>query len=165
MFEVDGARLNAANKLFRKLPSEVKNDLRKYQRASVSPIWKEEVAAKTGVTALSARVFKSGNTVKAGSVITLKAAGSSKKLSGGATLSELLRPAEFGTLRHNKYTKFSRVSPNGKHHTVTRRSSRQIPMRRRGGYVVYPAAGRATKRIVSLSVQTVTKRIYDSIGG
>ncbi|WP_235564473.1 hypothetical protein, partial [Arthrobacter sp. Soil762] len=82
MFEVDGARLDAANKLFRKLPSEVKNDLRKYQRASVSPIWKEEVAAKTGVTALSARVFKSGNTVKAGSVITLKAAGSSKKLSG-----------------------------------------------------------------------------------
>lgn len=165
MIQTDQARLRAAKQRFRKLPADLRNDLRKYQRSEAGPIWKEEVAAKSGATPISSRVFKTGNTVKAGAVITLKAGGSNRKLSGGATPAELVRPAEFGTTRRDKYTKFYRTSPNGKRHTVTRRSSRQLPTRRRGGYVVYPAAGRATKRIVSLSVQTVTRRIYDSIGG
>jgi hypothetical protein len=165
MFEADQSRLRAANKAFRQMPKEIRNDLRKYQRAEAGPIWKQEVASNVGVTPISEKVFRSGNTVKAGAVITLKAGGSNKKLSGGATPAELVRAAEFGSGRRNNYTKFSRRSPNGKVHTVTRRSSRQLPNRRRGGYVVYPAAGRASKRIVSLSVQTVTKRIYDSVGG
>lgn len=165
MFEADQARLRAANKRFRQMPKEIKNDLRKYQRAEAGPIWKQEVAAKAGATPIAARTFKTGNTVKAGAVITLKAGGSNRKLSGGATPAELVRPAEFGTNRRNAYTKYHRKSPNGKVHTVTRRTSRQLPTRRRGGYVVYPAAGRSTKRIVSLSVQTITKRIYDSVEG
>lgn len=165
MFSADQSRLRAANKAFRQMPKEIRNDLRRYQRAEAGPIWKQEVAAKAGATPISARTFKSGNTVKAGAVITLKAGGSTKKLSGGATPAELVRAAEFGSGRRNSYTKFNRRSPDGKVHTVTRRSSRQLPNRRRGGYTVYPAAGRTTKRLVSLSVQTVTKRIYDSVGG
>lgn len=165
MFEADQSRLRAANKRFRQMPKEIKNDLRKYQRAEAGPIWKQEVAANVGVTPISERVFRTGNTVKAGAVITLRAGGSNRKLSGGATPAQLVRPAEFGSSRRNNYTKFSRVSPNGNRHTVTRRSSRQLPNRRRGGYVVYPAAKRSIRRITSLSVQTVTKRIYDSIGG
>lgn len=165
MFEADQARLRAANKAFRRMPKEIKSDLRKYQRAEAGPIWKQEVSSGVGVTSIASRTFKAGNTVKAGAVITLKAGGSNRKLSGGATAAELVRPAEFGTTRRDKYTKYMRVSPNGTRHTVTRRSSRQLPTRRRGGYVVYPAAGRSTKRIVSLSVQTITRRIYDSVEG
>jgi hypothetical protein len=165
MFEADQARLRAANQAFRRMPKEVKNDLRKYQRAEAGPIWKQEVSSGTGITSIASRTFKSGNTVKAGAVIMLKAGGSNKKLSGGATPAELVRPAEFGTSRRNAYTKYHRKSPNGKVHTVTRRTSRPLPTRRRGGYVVYPAAGRSTKRIVSLSVQTITRRIYDSVEG
>jgi len=165
MFEADQARLRKANQAFRRMPKEIKSDLRKYQRAEAGPIWKQEVSSGVGITSIASRTFKSGNTVKAGAVITLKAGGSNKKLSGGATPAELVRPAEFGSNRRESYTKFYRTSPNGKRHTVTRRSSRQLPNRRRGGYVVYPAAGRSTKRIVSLSVQTITRRIYDSIEG
>lgn len=147
------------------MPNEIRNDLRKYQRSEAGPIWKSEVASGLSATPISSRVFKTGNTIKAGAVITLKAGGSNKKLSGGATPAELVRPAEFGSSRRDSYTKFNRRSPNGKVHTVTRRSSRQLPNRRRGGYVVYPAAGRSIKRITSLSVQTVTRRIYDSTKG
>jgi hypothetical protein len=147
------------------LPKEVKNDLRKYQRSEAGPIWKESVAEKVGATPISERVFKTGNTVKTGAVITLRSGGSNRKLSGGATPAELVRAAEFGTNRKNEYTRYNRVSPKGNRHTVTRRASRQLPNRRRGGYVVYPASKRATKRLVSLSVQTITKRIYDSVGG
>jgi len=145
------------------MPSDIRNDLRKFQRQEAGPIWKQEVAAGAGITSVAARTFKTGNTVKAGAVITLKAGGSNRRLSGGATPAELVRPAEFGTTRRDKYTKYRRKSPNGKVHTVTRRTSRQLPTRRRGGYVIYPAASRSTKRIVSLSVQTVTRRIYDSV--
>lgn len=165
MIQSDPARLRAAQRAFRKMPNDLRNDLRKWQRSEAGPIWKQEVAEKAGATPISSRVFRTGNTVKAGAVITLKAGSSNKRLSGGATPAELIRPAEFGTTRREKYTKYYRVSPNGTRHTVTRRTSRQLPSRRRGGYTVYPAAGRATKRIVSLSVQTVTRRIYDSIGG
>lgn len=165
MIEPDPARLRAAKQAFRKMPSEIRNDLRRYQRSEAGPIWKEEVAAKVGVTPISERVFRTGNTVRAGAVITLRAAGSNRRLSGGATPAELLRPAEFGSNRRESYTRYSRVSPKGKRHTVTRRASRQLPNRRRGGYVVYPAAGRSIKRITSLSVQTVTRRIYDSTKG
>jgi hypothetical protein len=161
----DPDRLRAAKQRFRKLPNEVRNDLRKWQRSEASPIWKEEVSAKSGATRLSERVFKSGNTVKAGSIMILRAGGSTKKLSGGASAAELVRPAEFGSNRRDKYTKFNRVSPKGKSHTVTRRSSRQLPHHRRGGYVVFPASTKAIRRVTSLSVQTVTRRIYDSIEG
>jgi hypothetical protein len=165
MLSVDQSRLRAANKRFRQLPREVKNDLRKYQRAEAGPIWKSEVASHLNATPISSRVFKTGNTIKAGAVITLKAGGSNKKLSGGATAAELIRPAEFGTTRRDKYTKYNRRSPKGTVHPVVRRTSRQLPTRRRGGYVVYPAAGAASKRLVSLSVQTVTRSIYDSVKG
>lgn len=165
MIHSDPARLRAANRRFRKVPADVRNNLRKFQRAEAGPIWKQEVAAKAGVTSIAARTFKSGNTVKAGAVITLRAGGSNKKLSGGATPAQLVRAAEFGTTHRNDYTKFNRTSPKGKRHTVTRRSSRQLPHHRRGGYVVYPAASRSIARITSLSVQTVTRTIYDSIEG
>ena len=165
MFKADQARLRAAQKAFRKMPADLRNDLRKFQRSEAGPIWKEEVAAKLGVTPISERVFKTGNTVKAGAVITLRSGGSNKRLSGGASAAELLRPAEFGSSRRDKYTKYNRTSPNGKRHEVTRRASRQLPNRRRGGYTVYPAASRSIKRITSLSVQTVTRRIYDYAKG
>jgi hypothetical protein len=145
------------------MPKEIKNDLRRYQRQEAGPIFKQEVKFGVGSNPLASTVFKSGNTVKAGAIITLRSASSTRRMSGGATRAELMKEAEFGSLRRDKYTKYQRRSPNGKVHNVTRRAGRQIPMRRRGGYVIYPAAGRSTKRIVSLSVQTITRRIYDSI--
>lgn len=165
MIKSDMTRLKAAEQRFRKLPREVKNDLRKYQRSEASPIWKSEVAEKYQATRLSSMVFKSGNTVKTGATMTLRAAGSSKKLSGGIAANELTMAAEFGSKRRNSYTRYNRTSPRGKRHTVTRRASRQLPQYRRGGYVIHPASSKSIKRLTSLSVQTVTRRIYDSIEG
>jgi hypothetical protein len=165
MITSDGARLKAAERVFRQLPREVKNDLRKYQRKEVGPIWKSEVKTNLNANKLAAVVFKSGTSVKVGASMTLRAAGSQKKLSGGIVASELIPQAEFGSSRQNKYTKYNRISPKGKSHTVTRRTSRQLPHHRRGGYVVYRASGPSIQRITSLSVQTVTRRIYESIEG
>lgn len=162
MYEVDRDSLKAVNKTFRALPKDLKNNLRKYQRSEATPIWKEEMASKSGLNELTQAVFKKGNTVKAGAVLTLRAGSSNKRLSGGATPAELARPVEFGTTRRDKYTKYYRTSPNGNRHTVTRRTSRQLPPRRRGGYVVYPAANPAISRLTRLHVQTVIKSIYEA---
>jgi hypothetical protein len=165
MIKSDKARLRAAEQRFRRLPKEVKNDLRRYQRSEAGPIWKEEVSNAPKPNRMSEIMFKTGNTVKTGATITLRASGSGRKLSGGVPARALLGEFEFGGNRQNKYTKYSRTSPRGKRHTVTRRASRQVPHLRKGGYVVIPASKRAIKRLVSLSVQTVTRRIYDSIEG
>jgi hypothetical protein len=165
MIKTDPARLRAAEERFRRLPKEVKNDLRRYQRSEAGPIWKEEISNAPKPNRMSEIMFKTGNTVRAGVIITLRAAGSGKRLSGGIQARELLGNFEFGSLRQEKYTKYNRVSPRGKRHTVTRRAARQMPHHRKEGYVVIPSSKRAIKRLVSLSVQTTTRRIYDSIEG
>lgn len=165
MLKADRAKLEAVEKRFRALPKEIKNDLRRYQRKEVGPIWKEETRANLGANRISEKVFKSGNTVKAGSTITLRASGSNKKLSGGGTARQLIEAAEYGAKNRETRTKYSRTSPKGKRHTVTRRASRQSPAYRKGGYVINPASKKAIKRITSLSVQTVMKKLYDSIEG
>lgn len=165
MIKADGAKLSQVEKRFRSLPRELKNDLRRYQRSEVGPIWREETKANIGANNISQKVFKSGNTVKAGASITLRASGSKKKLSGTGVASDLILAAEFGAKRQNAYTKYNRRSPKGTSHTVLRRASRQSPAYRRGGYVIYPASSKAIKRITSLSVQTVMKKIHDSVEG
>jgi hypothetical protein len=163
IYEADTQRLKAVSKNFRALPKEFKSNLQKYQRSEASPIWREEMNSRTGYSKLHNTVFRSGTTVKAGAYLTLRAGASKRKLSGGATAEELARPLEFGSNRRNKYTRYSRTSPKGKRHTVTRRAGVQMPPRRRGGYVVYPASKPSVKRIASLHVQTITRTIYESL--
>ncbi|MFD0760184.1 hypothetical protein [Arthrobacter ulcerisalmonis] len=159
--------LTAAEKRFRALPKEIKNDLRRYQRSEAGPIWKQEVNSRLGANRISQRTFRTGNTVKAGSTMILRAAGSGRKLSSGAAANSsfLLYSAEYGSKNPNARTKYGRRSPKGKSHTVTRRVSRQSPQYRQGGYVINPAAKASIKRITSLSVQTITKRIHQTIDG
>lgn len=165
MLKADKAHLAAVEKRFRQLPKELKNDLRRFQRSEAGPIWKEETRSRLGANSISQRTFKSGNTVKAGSIMILRASGSGKKLSSGspANTRYLMNAAEWGSKNRNAVTKYSRTSPKGKRHTVARRASRQSPAYRKGGYVIHPAAHAATKRITSLSVQVIMRRIYDSI--
>lgn len=166
LVQVNQGQLRAANKAFRRLPKDLKNDLRKWQRSEVGPIWKEEIATtRSAAPAMSQAAFKTGNRVKAGASIALVAGGSAKKLSGGATYSQLAKEAEFGSNRRNKYTKYHRRSTTGKSFSVTRRTGRQLPEYRRGGYVVYPASIPTIKRIASLNVQVTTRKIYDAMEG
>lgn len=165
MIEADTKRLKAVSRNFRALPKEFKSNLQKYQRSEANPIWREEMNQRNGYSKLHSSVFKSGTSVKAGAYLTLRAGASKRRLRGGATAEELARPLEFGSNRRNKYTKYSRSSPKGKRHTVTRRAGRQIPPRRRGGYVVYPASKPAVSRIASLHVATITRTIYEALEG
>jgi hypothetical protein len=162
---VDGKGLNKAERVFRQLPRELKNDLRRVQRAQSLPIWREEINARKDVTPVASRVYKSGISVKTGANLVLTAKGSTRKIgSRKIPQNALLGAAEFGSTPSN-YTKYYRVSPDGKRHVVTRRTRRGLPQHRRTGYVAVPAGKAAVSRIQSLTIQTTIKRIHDAAEG
>jgi hypothetical protein len=159
---LDGKGLNSAERVFRQLPKELKSDIRRVQRAETLPIWKEEINKRKDITPLAARVYKSGITVRTGANLVLEAKGSTKKIGSRKIPQNLLMgAAEFGSTPNN-YTKYYRQSPNGKRHTVTRRTRRGLPQHRRDGYVVIPASKAAISRIQSLTIQTVVRKIHDA---
>lgn len=157
--QVDREQVRKVQKTFRALPRDLKNDIRKVQRASLNPIWREEMAASKG-TPMHSVIFRSGNRTKAGAPMMLVAGAANRRLSGGATTGELAKAYEFGSTTRNNYTKYRRRSTKGKTHTVTRRTRKQLPSFRRGGWIAYPAAARAIPRLTSLHVQTLMRRIY-----
>lgn len=163
------AQVRAAQRAFRALPKDVKNELRKAQRASLAPIWRSEMAravpraaARSG---MAREVFSAGSRVKAGLPLYLVAGGSNRRMSGGGTPSDLARPYEFGTRRRENLTRYPRQSPNGGTHTVTRHTSRQLALVRRTGYVVYPAVSQTIPRLIGEWVLALTDRIRDAAGG
>ena len=163
------AEVRAAQRAFRALPKDLKNELRKAQRSTLAPIWRQEMAAAVPRAAARAgmarEVFSAGTRVKAGLPLYLVAGGSNRRMTGGATPSDLARPYEFGTRRRENLTRYPRTSPQGRRHTATRHTSRQLPLTRRSGYVVYPAASQTIPRLIGKWVLALTDRIRDAAGG
>lgn len=164
-FYVQGKGLNKAERVFRQLPNELKNDIRRVQRAETLPIWREEIASRKDVTPIASRVYSAGISVRTGANLVLTAKGSSKKIGSRRIPQNSLRgAAEFGSTPNN-YTRYYRQSPNGKKHVVTRRTRRGLPAHRRSGYVAVPASKAAVSRIQSLTVQTTIRRIHEAAEG
>lgn len=151
--------ITAAERVWRALPREIRNATTRYQRSEINPIWREEIKAQP-LTGLQGAVFKSGNSVKTGSALTLVAGNSNRKLSGGGTPNMLAAAAEYGSNRRDKYTRYNR-----KGRPVTRRTGRGLKEYRRSGYVATPAARKTTKRVTSLTVATIMKNIYKAAEG
>lgn len=159
--------LYAARDAFRALPKDLKNAIRRAQRAEIGTIWKQEMASSlSGASKTQARIFKTGARVKAGLPAYLVAGGGSRALSGGGTPSELNRAYEFGSGRRGASTRYRRKGRGASKATpVTRRTSAQMPAPRRSGYVVYPAVSRAVPRIIGTWVKGLTDRIYEAVDG
>ena len=165
MQAADGVDPRTAARRFRRLPAEFKSLMRKYQRASFNPIWREEIktSAATQGTPYTA-LFASGNSVQVGVPTYLKAANSRRATRSGARRSDLAVFYEFGTTNPNLRVRYSRKSRKGGQHAVTRHVSRGLPARRRGGYVTGPAVGRFIRRAQKLHAQTLTKTVYEILG-
>lgn len=159
-FYVEGKGFNKAERVFRQLPKELKNDLRRVQRSEALPIWREEISKRKDITPLASRVYKSGITVRTGANLVLQAKGSTKKIGTRSTpQNSLMGAAEFGSTPNN-YTKYYRKSTKGNRHTVTRRTRAGLAHKRKGGYVAVPASKAAISRIQSLTIQTTIRRIH-----
>jgi hypothetical protein len=164
---VNAPGLYAARAAFRGLPRDLKNTIRRSQRAEIGPIWKEEMARSVGGgTGTQQRVFKTGTTVKAGLPAYLVAGSGSRPLSGGGIPRDMARAVELGSGRRGKYTRYDRKARGATKATkVVRRTSAQLPTHNRSGYVVFPAVAQAVPRIIGTWVKGLTDRIYDAVDG
>jgi hypothetical protein len=95
--------------------------------------------------------------------IRVQSAGRGRPLSGGLDPKIHYSPVEFGA--HAKGKTYSRTSPKGKRHSVTRVMGTQFKPFRKKGYVFWPAAEEMTPRIASLYVQTVVRTIAEALEG
>ena len=87
--------------------------------------------------------------------------GGSGRLSGGAKLSEITRPYEFGTRNPEQYSKpyRSRHRTSGKAMQIRRRTKKQIPRAVDSGRFLHPALADVTPELVSGYVRAITNTI------
>jgi hypothetical protein len=140
---------------------DVVNDINKATRATLSPVWQQEVASRTR-TSLDRRVLAQGARILAGNPPVLVAANSKRRLTGGLIPAEAWQAVEFGANR-NAVTTYSSTSRKGTTYQVTRHTRRQLPPINRKGRVVYQAAKAIGPRAASLWVQLVVRKFAEAM--
>lgn len=160
-FDLDGLdRLAAAN---RAVPDVLRAKMTDAGRTIIVPAWNDELRQRQ--RGLQGRIIIPGSYAVAGfGGFTAVAGVSGERLTGGGSAAELARPYEFGTSRASKTT-YSRTSPRGRRHTVTRVTTNQLPRRASKGWVAYPAGSALIKRSVNLWVQLAVKVLADAQEG
>lgn len=154
------AEIQAVILAMRGMDRALAKELRAATQKNVKPIWRESVLGNVS-TRLETRVLaNTATTLVRDNNVQLKAGASSKRMRGGAAVSDLVHSAEFGANRD-----FERQVP-GRGRTgkpYTRRTRAQFRPRMRKGYVVYPAAADAIPRLASLWVQTTIRTFIEAI--
>jgi hypothetical protein len=145
------------------IDKDVRNDITRTTRSTLSPIWIGAVKSKVGgMPDIDQIVLVRGTRVRPGNPVQLLASTSRKPLSGGLVPDEYSRGFEFGTDRRDKESTYSRTSTRGNTHEVTRRTTRHLPNRVRKGRAVFPAVAETVPRLTSLWVQIVVRKIYEA---
>ena len=159
----DHRALEAAVLALKVMDKGLRSDINKATKTMLDPVWKGAVA-DNATSNLDKVVIVKGTRVKAGNPPVAVAASSRKALSGGLVPADRWPVIEFGG-RYNKVTTYDSHSPKGTPFSVTRHTARQLPARRKSGRVAYKALAEVTPRVVSLWVQMVVAKTYESIEG
>lgn len=160
------AELRAAAIGLKLLPRTLRNDINKNRRAVLNPMWRDAVNAEA-VTEVDRLVLAKGARVTPGNPATAMAATSKRPLSGGLVPDNRDQAVaiEFGSPERQATETYTRRSPKGAAHRVTRHTKRQLPMLARKGRVIYAAWRKISPRIVALDTQTIARRIYEAYEG
>lgn len=139
---------------------DLKRDINKATRDTMNPVWKSLVQANA-TRRLDGAVLTPGTRIAGGNPPAAVAANSRRTMRGGMVPAAWWHAVEFGANR-NKVTTYTRRSPKGKTHKVTRHTARQLPQRTRGGRVIHPAFAELNPRMASLWAQIVVKKYLDA---
>lgn len=156
--------LRAVSLALKLMPRGLRSKLNKESRSMGNAIWRPIVDSHAR-SLLDRRVLAKGARVKPGNPMTLTAATSKRKLSGGLIPDESGRAFEFGTWDRDRVTGYDRKSKRGGSHTVKRHTTRQMPKGARTGRVIYQAAAEIAPRITAHWVQTIVRNIYNAHEG
>lgn len=149
------ADLRAVRRAVAEAPAELERLLTATAGQQLSGAWREELAKRPA--SRPQRKF-----VLAGAEARPGAASLSVTTGDG----EMARIYEFGTNNRETTTTYRRRNPRtGRASFVTRRTRRQIPQRRAGGYIAYPAANALGSRVFRMWVQLAHKVTHDWMEG
>ena len=160
--------LRAAVLALKLMPRTMRNELNKESRAMGNALWRPIVDSHAS-TPMDRLVLAKGARVKPGNPMVLVAGTSKRALrkGNGALIPNEYAPVfEFGSgNRPNKrqYERENRTNPGT--HTVSRRTARQMPERRKNGRVVYQAAAEIAPRITAFWVQSIVRKIHKAHEG
>lgn len=138
--------LIAAVRVMATMPRETAKLTRRYGKSVIVPEWKRALERRAKDPVAMARLARPS---------TVYVTDRGVRLVAGR--GPLIRQTEFGAARE----KFNTYRRQG--HPVTRRTQRQFPHYRDGGYVVYPSAEEMIPRIGALWVQTIYRTVAEVI--
>lgn len=145
------------------IDKDVRNDINRTTRSIIGPEWVKAIKANTDpMPGIDQRVLGKGSRVLAGNPMQLVASTSTRPLSGGLVPNDYSRGFEFGTDKRDKESTYTRTSPKGTSHSVTRRTTRHLPNRVRKGRAIFPAVADVVPRLTSLWVQIIVRKIYEA---
>lgn len=146
----------------RSVPAEVRKQINVQTKRVAEPIWTDELRGRAA-TRLQQRALVNPARVGVTNRNVFLRSGSVGKLTSGTPVSDVSIVAEFGA--GTDHTQSVRAHPRrgGTVRAHTRRIGRRVPPKRRGGYVVYPAAKDSIPRLTSLWIQTATKTALDKL--
>jgi hypothetical protein len=159
----DHRALEAAVLALKVMDRGLRSDINRSTKAMLDPVWKGAVAANA-TTDTDRQVIVKGTRVKGGNPPEAIAASSKRATKGGLVPADLWPVIEFGG-KSNKVTTYEATSPKGKRHSVTRRTARQLPVRKNSGRVAYKALAEVTPRVVSLWVSMIVAKTYEAMDG
>lgn len=160
----DGPReLRAAVLALKAVDRDLRRDMNKRMRDTMNPVWKDTLAQHIGWA--PEQVILKGARIAAGNPPALIAAGSTRPWRAGSTLTPRAHwhALEYGAGARGEFVGYERLSPQGRRHTVRRRTKAHLKPRRRNGYVIGPTVAQVLPRMASLFVQSVVRSVMDAL--
>lgn len=147
--------LRAASRALDRAPAKLRALIDATSRQQLTGAWGEELQAGGGSRAQQKFVAAPHSVIPGNSSLFV-----------GTGDSILTKPYEFGTDDREAFHEYDRrnVSGGGTHR-VRRRTRRQLPERRRGGWLAYPAANRLGSRVFKMWGALINKVMHDAYEG
>lgn len=144
------------------LPRELTKQTRKFTKQLVDKEWKAGLAKRAVTPIQRAVLVRTAVSSVTPTNVSLKSA-TKGKVSSGTPSQVLASGAEFGA-DMDRYSRYTRRSPKGRTHTVTRRTARAFGWHRgRDGRVVFPTAQDIAPRVASIYVQTLLRTTAEAL--
>lgn len=159
----ESRELQAAVLAFKAADRDLRKRINAATRQTMNPVWRAELAERAR-TPLDRAVIVKGARIAAGNPPVAVAATSTRALRGGLVPAAAWPGVELGA-RRDRTTTYSRRSPSGGTHRVTRHTRRQLPARRAGGRIALPAMQEMGPRLASLWVQLIVRVYRDAAEG
>lgn len=146
-----GKDLIAATAAINRAPAEIRRLIADTSRSQLSGAWAQELDKRPAFNGAQEKFVREGSrAIPFGSGITVR--------TGNPSFS---RPFEFGTV--NREFERTYVKKDGT--KVTRRTRRQMPERRKAGWIAYPAANALGARAMRMWAQIAVKVTHDWMEG